>query len=239
MQKGRNMVNFKNYPIDVINRFWNKSKIPKDYEIGCWVWIACKDKDGYGFFRLNGKNIRAHRFVYEYYKGIIPSNTLVLHSCDNTSCISPYHLFLGTNQDNMLDKVQKQRCNSKHGEECHYSKLSENDVICILEGIQNGKFTNIHSITNTYNISHNPIHDILNGKSWKNITKQYSQKQLKQFKLKIRGYYAKKLEEQTVILIKIDLKNNIKRSILSNKYNVSRSTIDHIAQGRTWKHIII
>ena len=43
------------------------------------------------------------------YKGIVPENMCVLHTCDNRVCINPGHLFLGTQQDNIRDRVKKGR----------------------------------------------------------------------------------------------------------------------------------
>ena len=51
-------------------------------------------------------------------------NSLILHKCDNPSCVRPSHLFAGTNQDNSLDMVRKER----HGS----SKLSRKDYRSIL-----------------------------------------------------------------------------------------------------------
>ena len=52
---------------------------------------------------------KAHRYVWERLKGPIPKGMFVCHSCDTPRCINIGHLFLGTPQDNMNDKVKKGR----------------------------------------------------------------------------------------------------------------------------------
>ena len=38
-------------------RFWSKV----DKSGPCWLWNAAKDKNGYGFFKLDGKLRKSHR----------------------------------------------------------------------------------------------------------------------------------------------------------------------------------
>ena len=52
---------------------------------------------------------KAHRYIWEKIFGEIPTGMFVCHDCDNPRCINPQHLFLGTPQDNMTDKVLKGR----------------------------------------------------------------------------------------------------------------------------------
>jgi hypothetical protein len=69
----------------------------------------------------------AHRATWECERGPIPAGLQVLHSCDNPPCRNIDHLFLGTNADNMADKVAKGRQLS--GENHGKAKLTEVEVL--------------------------------------------------------------------------------------------------------------
>src|SRR6202021_2882808 len=101
-------------------------------ENGCIEWTKGKNSDGYGcLYDENRKSKRANRVSYELKNGPIPDRLDVLHSCDNPSCINPEHLFLGTTQDNMTDKMNKNRHIAPIGERNGQSIISEIDVINI------------------------------------------------------------------------------------------------------------
>jgi len=90
-------------------RFWNKVNKTDT----CWLWTASKRNKGYGAFSYtrDGKMIqdRAHRYSWEIHKGSIPEGLFVLHSCDVPACVNPSHLFLGNNQENVDDMMNKGR----------------------------------------------------------------------------------------------------------------------------------
>lgn len=90
------------------------------YEIvgDCWIWTSHCDSNGYGLVGTSkyGKihKIRnAHQLAYLVWNGDNPAKLHVLHKCDVRNCINPFHLFLGTNQDNVDDKMQKGRWNGR------------------------------------------------------------------------------------------------------------------------------
>lgn len=93
---------------------------------GCWIWTRAKNKDGYGYLFYEGKMQRVTRLSYALFNGNISDNKLVLHKCDNPSCINPEHLFLGTHADNANDRNSKGR--QAKGERHANAKVKERAV---------------------------------------------------------------------------------------------------------------
>lgn len=75
---------------------------------GCWLWTGAKVA-GYGHMRVKDKDWKAHRVAWTLYKGEIPKDLCVCHSCDTPLCVNPDHLFLGSQSDNMRDMHTKRR----------------------------------------------------------------------------------------------------------------------------------
>ena len=78
---------------------------------GCIPWLAGKTAGGYGIMTYAGKHGRttAHRIAWVLKRGDIPPEILVLHKCDNPSCVNVEHLFLGSQLQNVKDMVGKKR----------------------------------------------------------------------------------------------------------------------------------
>lgn len=165
-----------------IQRFWSKVDIRCDDE--CWPWIAGKDQDGYGTFRMVKPRrmcIRAHRIAYFLRYGEDPWPLIVRHLvCDNPSCCNGAHLAKGTINDNNQDSVRKNRRatgmkNGRYthpelvlrGTELQWTKLTEQEVLEIRRLyplVQNythiGKMFSIHKT----NVKH-----IVTRRTWKHI----------------------------------------------------------------------
>lgn len=74
---------------------------------GCHEWRSTIKRDGYGSFWLNGQPTLAHRAAWLIFRGSIPSDRMVCHTCDNRRCVNLDHLYLGTASDNVRDKVER------------------------------------------------------------------------------------------------------------------------------------
>lgn len=87
---------------------------------GCWNWTNGRDKEGYGFFCFNGKTMRAHRFIFQYYLNVENTSAVVDHICRNTSCVNPKHLEFVTVTENTLrgnnfSAINSRKTNCIHG----------------------------------------------------------------------------------------------------------------------------
>ena len=97
----------------------------------CWHWLGSLDVNGYGRFGVHpdqhGRD-RAHRVAYREAFGPIPKGMCVLHSCDVRGCVNPAHLRLGSNADNVRDKMERGRFVPMRGEANGNAKLTDAQV---------------------------------------------------------------------------------------------------------------
>jgi hypothetical protein len=171
--------------IDDVNkkRFWDGVDFKMSDKSVCWNWKRSTCTSRYGSFSLKGKNYRSHRYAYFISNGYCPPEMHVMHSCDNRLCCNPLHLKLGTNYDNILDKMAKGRQGrvkkENHwsiskpesiikGEQQSLSKLTDNKVLEIREFYKSGTL-NTYQLAQVYNVTQACIFYVINRKTWKHI----------------------------------------------------------------------
>jgi hypothetical protein len=129
----------------------------------CWIWLGAVSR-GYGEVRWQGRQLKTHRASWEIYHGRIPQEMHVLHHCDNARCINPDHLFLGTEQHNADDKVNKGR--QPKGETHGRAKLKQQQVIEIRHLLATSNLSNV-AIGQRYNIGREAIRRIRLSMRWR------------------------------------------------------------------------
>lgn len=108
-----------------------RKHVRPDPVTGCWLWTAYRDPKGYGRAASTGREVLAHRVAWTLYRGPIPAGQHVLHKCDNPPCCNPDHLFVGTNLDNVADRIAKGRSCANHGTANGRARLCAEDVRAI------------------------------------------------------------------------------------------------------------
>ncbi len=83
---------------------------------GCWEWTGRRRaENSYGHIGFQGRNLLAHRLVYELLVGPIPDGHELDHLCRNKGCVNPDHLEVVTHQENMKRLMAlKTHCPSGH-----------------------------------------------------------------------------------------------------------------------------
>lgn len=146
---------------------WPSAYIPEPNS-GCWIWLKAIGTHGYGVTQnpKTGNPTTAHRVSFEAHKGPIPPGMCVLHRCDCRPCINPDHLFLGTDADNVADKIKKGRLRwgisvgESHGE----SKLTDTQVLEIRKSPDSGR-----ALAKRYNVSQATIWYIKKRRTWRHL----------------------------------------------------------------------
>ncbi len=182
------------YTPKVVSRFWSKVDRSGGPD-ACWLWTTSTFGSGYGQFKLEPRNLRAHRVAWEITHGCVPDGLFVLHRCDNRRCVNPAHLWLGTHKDNMADMQRKGRAatGDANGSRLHPERLVRGDVHPARKtlfwrcGTDNGeaKLTEqqvqwirtrwecggvrLQDLAVMYGVSKQTIWKVVNRKSWRHI----------------------------------------------------------------------
>lgn len=183
---------YKTRPMTPIERrFWKH--VDRRGPGECWPWLGFLSASGYGRLREGGRNGQmwmAHRFSYVLHFGPIPDGDgyhglCVCHRCDNPRCVNPAHLFLGTFQDNVDDRVRKDRsarvtglANGAHTHpekvargSSHYAAKLTDEQVKAIRAVKPAE--RVHEtadqIAAQYGISHSHVIKLWYGYKWKHL----------------------------------------------------------------------
>lgn len=111
-------------------------------DTSCWEFNGFRHRQGYGTIWVRGRQWRAHRLMYTKAIGPIPPGLFVCHTCDNTPCCNPAHLFLGTHTDNQRDMIAKNRHSKGRQTHCKRGHPFEGENLQVFDGHRKCKTCN-------------------------------------------------------------------------------------------------
>jgi hypothetical protein len=136
-------------------RFAEKYRV--NLNTGCWDWTGSKSR-GYGYIReARGGMLLAHKFSYEHHIACVPAGKIVRHSCNNSVCVNPDHLRIGTHADNMIDMAMAGTRKGKSGERTY---LSDDQRELVVDDLGNGK--TVSEVARAYQVDRKTIRNIRN-----------------------------------------------------------------------------
>lgn len=125
-----------------------------EYEIdaltGCWIWKRSIQSMGYGNLTINNRGVLAHRFVYEQFKGTIPSGYELDHLCRNPACVNPDHLEVVSHAENCRRGAR--------------AKLNHETVAIIKQLHRDG--VSINQLSKEFDVVRQTIGSVVKERSW-------------------------------------------------------------------------
>ena len=120
----------------------------------CWIWDGCTANRGYASLGSE----KMHRISYRLFVGSIPIGALICHHCDRPACVNPFHLFVGTQKENMCDAAHKGRLVKK----LNHLKVRQIRVFL-------GAGIKIRAIAKEYGVHKALVTAIKRGRVWRNL----------------------------------------------------------------------
>lgn len=129
----------------------------------CLAWPFANKGNGYGYIKVDGQRVTAHRKMCFLAHGPHPADKpYAAHSCGkgDAGCVNPRHLRWASRRENEDDKILH---GSLKGEKHPGVKLSEEDVRLIrsLKGTAPSRVIAI-----PFGVTKHAVKDILSGRSW-------------------------------------------------------------------------
>lgn len=133
---------------------------------GCFECVShSKTHNGYPKITFNGTTRRLNRFMFCLINGVSYESLVgfvMLHECDNRTCVNPHHLTKGTHAENMQDMCDKGR--QANGSRLPQSKFNEDNIVEI-----RGSKAPVRKLANAYGVSKQTIRNIQRGYTWKHL----------------------------------------------------------------------
>lgn len=194
----------------------------------CWLWLGCGN-DRYGqIVDDRGRRMPVHRYSFELHMRPLKKHEHVLHLCDNSWCVNPMHLEVGTHRQNMLDRSRRGRHSN--------AVATPEQAKEIHERYQAGE--QARSLAEAFGLKISTIYNIGLGYHWKSLG--LTAKQSKLTKTQKRERIARRqsvLAADDVRAIRRRAREGTTHKELAAVFGIHPSSVSHIISGKRWGHV--
>lgn len=198
------------------------------------------DHAGYMKVQMSGgEGLKArfvHRLVLLAFVGPPPEGHECCHGNHDRADNRIENLRWGTRQENIGDQVKRGTHTRKVGEENGRAKLTEQDIVTIRS--LHHRLT-MAAMSQMFGVSNYAIQDVIYRRKWCHVAAQEQAAVEQHLTTHVRGERcaASRLTETAVRDIFSCLAAGWSRRSLAKKFGVSKSAIDRLANGKSWKHV--
>ncbi|WP_237173042.1 HNH endonuclease [Paracandidimonas lactea] len=218
-------------PSDEI-RFW--AKVHRDNEPACWEWRAHKNSFGYGKFFLNGMIVYAHRFACAL-RGDDITRKIVMHTCDNPSCVNPRHLVAATQKENVVDMFDKGREGRFRGGAYCSASVSAEKIAGMRKAYRdNGS---IRETARLFDVSYDIARQSIRGVTWARAVCGEPPVELGATRRANIG--ARALTDTQAASIKRSLLAGCSRAEIRTAHGISKTLLSDISTGKAYQWISV
>lgn len=163
---------FLDYAIAKDGRVWSKPRTTPHGHKRKGRWLNLKKRSGYLAVNLS-INFReysysVHRLILETYVGLCPKGMECRHLDGNSLNNNLDNLCWGTHSENIFDSIKHGTHINIYGEQCSWTKLTEQDVRMIIYMYRTGLFLQ-REIAKIYGVTQRAISKTVNRKTWKHL----------------------------------------------------------------------
>jgi len=159
------MVTAKTIPIFEVARFWEKVNKTAG-ETACWPWTGSVTNKGYGQINIGGSLYKSHRVALHLNEPPTVNTLYACHTCDNSLCCNPKHLYWGSAKRNTKDRDERGRRKGPQGVAHHKAKLDP-DKVREIRRLANSMTQ--RELAAMFGVAQGVIWNVIHRKFWKKV----------------------------------------------------------------------
>jgi hypothetical protein len=159
------MVTAKPIPSFEAARFWKKVDRASG-ESACWPWTGSVNKSGYGQINIEGSVYKCHRVALNLNEPAPSEDLYACHTCDNSRCCNPAHLYWGSAKRNTSDRDERGRRKGPAGVAHHKAKLNP-DKVREIRRLAN--MLTQRELAAVFGVAQGVIWNVIHRKFWKEV----------------------------------------------------------------------